>query len=130
MCEFCESDEYKKYLIPLRSTYADDNTCEYVSPSNYEEKDIQEEGICYRGIMSCENCDGCADGNYVFKMNKFSRNQIGIEFYHKIKGLLIAPFSESLSVNFCPWCGRRVVDDKDFVEFHKCVIGGVKEDKE
>lgn len=130
MCKFCKNNGYKKYLIPLRSTYADDNTCEYVSPENYEERNIQENGICYRGVMSCEDCDGCADGNYTFKLNKHEDNSIGLEFYHKIRGLKISPFSELLSINYCPWCGNKLVDDNKMIEFENCVIGGIREEQE
>ena len=121
MCKFCDDlKNYKKYKIPIRNTYANDNTCEFVSPENYKDGCFYKDGISFRGIMNCEDCDGCKDDNYLFYLNSCN-NYISIDFYHKIKDLTIAPCSESLVINFCPWCGKKI--SKIIIPFDQCCLG-------
>lgn len=106
MCEFCDSltDNTKKITWQVRSTYADDNICEFVNDEN------------------CDVCEGCKmwfkiDG-YDYDGNAF----IGITYNQELtstdgKQVIIRPFSESIQFNFCPICGKQI--SKEVKEFEK-----------
>lgn len=100
MCKFCESivDNTKDILLTSRSRLLEDNTCE---------------------IIAEDNCDNCDDGCYeYFKLNGYkSRGNIyiNIDYYKNIRKVIIAPCSESLHINYCPYCGKQISKDiKDF----------------
>lgn len=81
--------------IQVRSTYADDNVCEYINNDN------------------CEFCPRCF---MIFRFYGFNIDEnlhVGIEYnqeiYDKNKNkIIVSPFSESLQFNYCPFCGRQI----------------------
>lgn len=110
MCQFCET-EYESYYVPARTAYADDNLCEKIRDDN------------------CTDCLGCVEDNYHFTLyshhyrtDSFS---IALGLVRKINDIIIAPTSETLSINYCPWCGRKL-HNKDDVEFNKCCVQRLK----
>lgn len=125
MCEFCDNLEWRTYRFDLRNFGADNNVCEYVS-AKYNKYDdtsfIDEYGICYSGTIYCDDCDGCKNDNLLFGLNTYD-NYFGFCYYHKIRDLIIVPSSEMVKFNYCPWCGKQIVDDKDKVPFERCYFG-------
>lgn len=99
MCKFCESIINKSRNIEWfqRSRYADDNFCEKVLKDN------------------CSNCKECtetfeldgwmSEGN-MFLINKYERTNGDIKIHSS---------SESLHINYCPYCGKQV--SKDIIDF-------------
>ena len=113
MCEFCkDKSSYLQFRVPYRTNSADDNRCEYGSPDNCDG---------YIVGCDCKNCNGCVEDNLYFSIKKFSDNRIAFEFYHKIKDLIINPFSEAININYCPFCGERLNDE--IIDFDKCCLG-------
>lgn len=126
MCKFCDDLKWRTYRVLLRNFSADNNVCEYVSTrhGNYDDTGFVDEcGICYSGTIHCDDCDGCKDNNLLFELKTYENN-IGVNYYHKIRDLTIAPSSEMIQINFCPWCGRQLIDDDKKVSFDKCHMGG------
>lgn len=115
MCKFCDDLTWRQYRIPYRNCMADDNSCDYGSPN------VNNGYFCGR---TCENCDGCADENLYFSIRTYDNN-IGFDFSHRIKELVIEPSSEMVQINFCPWCGKKLSDE--IVPFEKCGIEGMVE---
>lgn len=77
----------------------------------------------------CTDCLGCVEDNYHFTLyshhyrtDSFS---IALGLVRKINDIIIAPTSETLSINYCPWCGRKL-HNKDDVEFNKCCVQRLK----
>jgi hypothetical protein len=89
MCKLCDKLDYKTIIIPNRTSMADDNVCEIAINND------------------CGECDGCADENNYFSINMWEDN-ICLNYYHKVKDLIIAPISVRFSINYCPMCGKRI----------------------
>ena len=97
MCDFCSNikNRNKEIIWLVRSTYADDNVCEYVNNKN------------------CENCKGC---NMHFKLSGYEydgNTYVGVEYCQVItpnnsEDVIIRPFSESVQFNYCPFCGKQI----------------------
>lgn len=107
MCKFCESITNRKLDVTLssRSRLAVDNTCEFIG----------------------EDCSKCKDGcNEYFKIGGFESNgntYINVDFYKEVGNIIIAPFSESIHINYCPYCGRKLSTEiKDFDDLHNHII--------
>lgn len=115
MCKFCDDLSWRKYSIPARNKMDSDNLCQCLSRGRIDgspETDSDAPVFCHT------KCDGCAEGNEHFEL--FSRdNRIGLSFAFKAKGLQIARNSEMLTINFCPWCGKKLTEQP--VEFEKSV---------
>ena len=97
MCQFCETlkDKTKDIKWRVRSTYAEDNICEYV---NDEE---------------CSCCDGCISHFKLVNYEMEGNTRISIEFCQKLKDnqgneVIIEPFSEPIQWNYCPICGEQI----------------------
>ena len=101
MCEFC-SVFTKAYRVPVRNTYAADNMCEVIKGDN------------------CKDCDGCMDKNYHFTLYKRD-DAIGMGLIRKIGSVVCAPSSESILINYCPWCGEKLNKDDKYT-FDKCCV--------
>ena len=98
MCEFCDSLEYKEVIIPNRTSLADDNICDFASPD--------ESGYNH----SCKDCYGCSEENNYFSITTWDDN-LYLNYYHKIKDVIIAPISARFSINYCPMCGRKITEN-------------------
>lgn len=110
MCEFCDSitDRNKEITWLVRSTYADDNICDFVN-----------ENIC-------SSCNGC---NMNFSLDGYVWDDnvvVGIKYEQKIISstgyeVVVHPFSETIQFNYCPICGKQISkyikDFKDYYEF-------------
>lgn len=95
-----------------RSTSCDDNTCELMGDlANY---------VNGYHRTACEDCYGCSKENMRFELAS-KDNYISIGYFHRIKSLCIEPFSESIVINYCPWCGKKLTDEP--VDFKKCHYG-------
>jgi len=94
MCKFCDNLRYKEIKVPSKTSLADDNVCEFASPSEY-------------GDFECKNCGGCSDDNHFFSITSWDDN-MQLSYYHKIKEVIIAPVSTRFNFNFCPMCGKRI----------------------
>lgn len=113
MCKFCDNLEWRVYKTSYRNSSTDDNMCERLSP------DVIINGE-YFGI-NCTDCDGCKAEN-ISMFLRTCDNRMGINYYRKIKDMVIDQYSEMFSINFCPWCGKQLVEK--LVDFDKC---GLKE---
>lgn len=98
MCKFCDNLEYKEVVVPNRTSLADDNICDFASPSL--------SGYSY----DCESCYGCAKENNYFSITTWD-NSLCLNYYHKIKDVIIAPISARFCINYCPMCGRKITDN-------------------
>lgn len=101
-------------MISQRTTSADDNVCEIASPW------VTDEGEVVDYISDCSDCKGCAKDNKHFMLSSWE-NYISLGYVHEIKKLIIRPYSEAVQINYCPWCGRKLVDE--LVEFEECHCG-------
>ncbi len=108
MCKFCECliDNTKDILLSSRSRLSIDNTCEIIADDD------------------CSNCkDGC---NEYFKLGgSVSNDNVSIQvcFHKEVKDIIIAPFSELLHINYCPFCGEQISKDiKDFNDLYNHII--------
>lgn len=90
MCKFCDNLEYRDIKIDTRTSLADDNVCEFIVQNDCEQ---------------CEN--GCSSDNNYFSITMWEDN-LHLNYYHKIRDLIIAPISMRFSINFCPMCGKRI----------------------
>jgi hypothetical protein len=100
MCRFCDNiiDKTKEIIWNVRSTYADDNICEFVNGND------------------CGSCDKC---EMYFKLDSYELNgniNVGMQYNQKIttpdgKDVIIRPFSEMLQFNYCPFCGKQISKD-------------------
>lgn len=104
MCDFCNDLKYKEIIIPMRTTLAEDNICKFVSPNEFN--------IDY----DCSDCKGCADENNYFSITA-QEDTISINYYHKIRDVIIAPISARLSFNYCPMCGKRISEKDNKLKF-------------
>jgi hypothetical protein len=109
MCEFCEGLKSKEKGITwhTRSSYADDNICEYIDSHETESH---------------------------FKLVSHEYNNtayVGIEYYQyvltnedDIEKVVINPFSESIPFNYCPICGIQLSENivTDMTHFYKNYI--------
>lgn len=110
MCKFCDNLEYRRYKVQQRTTSADDTTCEFGSP----DLDVAD-------TYNCSGCRGCTKDNLRFELAAW-KNYISLAFVHRIRRLIIEPFSEAIQINFCPWCGKKLTEEP--VDFDKCHCGG------
>lgn len=100
MCDFCENMNTKKKL-QFRTTYADDNLCDVIR--NKDE------------YHNCEGCGGCNDENNEFSISMKWSNYLDVSYYRKMSTLdgnelVIAPISEGIKINYCPFCGKKLKD--------------------
>ena len=102
MCKFCDNLEYRTITIPNRTNMADDNVCEFASP---EIIDIDGEKITYG--VNCADCRGCADENSYFSITTWEDNMC-LNYYHKVRDVIIAPVGARFNFNYCPMCGKRI----------------------
>ena len=116
MCDFCKNLDCQKHLIPQRYSMDIDNLCQVLTTGNIDSSD---ENCCYDDV-NCSDCDGCAEGNESFSLNVYG-NRIAVSYLFKAKGLIIDRSSETLAINFCPWCGRQLSDK--IIGFDKCLLG-------
>lgn len=106
MCEFCDNySEHKVFYVPIRNTYADDNICETIK-------------------QTCEDCHGCSDENYHFSLYK-NEDSIGLGFIHDLGDITIAPTSERIYINYCPFCGKKL-HHRDITTFDRCCVSELK----
>jgi hypothetical protein len=98
MCQFCDNLKYQIIKVPIRTSLADDNVCEFASPD--------ESGTSY----DCNDCDGCKEENNYFSITMWDNN-LCLSYYHKIKNIIIAPESARFSINYCPMCSKKITDD-------------------
>jgi len=107
MCEFCENitNRDKEIIWNVRSTYADDNICEFVNDNN------------------CSVCEGCF---MHFKLSGYKSYDediyVGVEYNQELtssdgKKVYVRPFSETIQFNYCPICGKQI--SKNIKEFGK-----------
>lgn len=115
MCKFCDDLKWRQYSVPARNKMDSDNLCQCLSCGRI---DGSEETDSYWPVSCPENCDGCAEGNEHFKLFA-SDNRIGLSYAFKATGLQIARNSEMLTINYCPWCGKKLTDQP--VEFEESV---------
>lgn len=114
MCEFCDNitnrDKEIRWLV--RSTYAEDNICEFANG---------------------HNCDDCNDCNMKFVLSGYTYNDnvmVGIDYEHRLKtykgkDVIIHPFSESMQFNYCPICGKQISKHiRDFEKYYEIEING------
>jgi hypothetical protein len=105
MCQFCENIKDEKFTWQVRSTYADDNICEFVNGND------------------CDICSGCKTWfnltGYDYKGNTY----VGVTYNQILSNgetdVIIRPFSESIQFNYCPFCGQQISKEVlDFKDFH------------
>lgn len=71
-------------------------------------------------INDCEDCDsGCADKNFHFTIYKW-KESLAFGFIHVTPKCTIAQTSESIAINYCPWCGEKISEQE--VSFEKCCV--------
>lgn len=102
MCNFCDG-KIIEIKIPRRTSYAEDNVCEQLSPD--------ESKTCY----DCVGCNGCADQNNYFSINYIKDtvgdgNIVDLSYYHKIRNTIIQPISARFEFKYCPFCGKKLTD--------------------
>lgn len=108
MCKYCDSlKEYKTITIPIRTSMADNNICEFARPDLVVIDEITEE-TANMGC-NCKGCLGCAEENNYFSVD-FWNDDMCINYYHKIDEVIIAPVSARFSINYCPMCGKKIND--------------------
>lgn len=106
MCNFCDNikNTDKKICWSVRSTYADDNICEFVNDIN------------------CENCKEC-DMQFLLSGYEYNSNTyVTVSYDQSIvskddEKVIIRPFSESLQFNYCPFCAKQI--SENILEFDK-----------
>jgi NADH:ubiquinone oxidoreductase subunit F (NADH-binding) len=114
MCEFCESlkDKTKEIIWSVRSSYADDNMCEFVNDEN------------------CQYCNGCKEGFVIDAYDYEKNTKVDITYFKTIstkdrKEVKVHPFSESIQWNFCPICGKqisnKILDFEDYYSHQICI---------
>ena len=106
MCEFCEAlkDETKEINWSVRSSYADDNICEFVNEEN------------------CQYCNGCQEGFTVDAYDYKGNTKVCITYSKTVgtkdgKEVIVRPFSEGIQWNYCPICGEQI--SKEILDFDK-----------
>lgn len=108
MCKFCESllDETKEIIWSVRSTYADDNICEFVND---------------------EDCSNCSDCKMYFNLDGYEykgNTSVNVTYNQTVttkdkKQVIIRPFSEGIQFNYCPICGKQMSKTvKDFDDYY------------
>jgi hypothetical protein len=101
MCDFCENMGTEKKL-QFRTTYADDNLCDLIRGDNIYSCD-------------CEGCNGCMDENNQFSIYMKWSNYLNVAYFRKMttldnNELVIAPISEGIKIEYCPFCGKKLED--------------------
>ena len=114
-CKYCEAMlNMKSIKWEVRSTYAEDNVCEFVNDCD------------------CNCCKNCVQE---FKLNPYKYNSeimLAIEYEQRIRSLngeevIIHPFTETIPFNFCPLCGEKMNKNIDIDRYN--VILTIKEDE-
>lgn len=97
MCKFCEGIFDKNYDMEwnMRTSFADDNFCEKV----FED--------------SCDNCEQCCieyklNGRYI---SESDHAYLTCEYKFDNGDIKMHNFTEILPINFCPYCGRQLVNN-------------------
>lgn len=109
MCEFCEGlkDKDKEITWQVRSTYADNNICEFVND------------------ITCSTCGGCKMGFTLKGYDYEGNTYVEVEYKQVLKSIdevevVIWPFSEGIQFNFCPICGDQLSKKlKHWREYHQ-----------
>lgn len=101
MCKFCEGlfKEKKEIIWEMRNSYADDNFCEKILNDNCEE---------------CKMCD------ISYRLTGWYLNKVPyIMCSYKFNNgdILMWNSTESLPINYCPYCGEKINLDK-MVDFN------------
>lgn len=96
MCKFCEGLFEKDCSMRwnMRSSYSDDNFCEKI-------------------FDSCENCSQC-NIHYILKGVKIEETGhvfINCEYTYTNGDIVMKNFTESLNINFCPYCGKQLAEN-------------------
>jgi len=104
VCKYCDNLEYRSIKIPNRANTADDNVCEIASPEI-----VEIDGEKYNAGSKCEGCYGCTDENSYWYITTWE-DIISLNYYHKVRDLIIAPCSCRFAINFCPMCGKRILE--------------------
>ena len=120
MCKFCDDLKWRQYSVAYRSSFADDNFCELVSPVLYTNEDGDLEVIG----SDCENCNGCAQTD-IFTLTACD-TRIGLQFQRDANDAHIGQFSEMFHINFCPFCGKWI--SEEIIPFEKIRHISVKEE--
>jgi hypothetical protein len=100
MCKFCDTLKNEvKIKWDMRSTYADDNVCDYVS--NYNR---------------CCFCNGCDSVFHITPIKIDDDVYINIDYHQSITDedgeiVTIEPFSEKIKFIYCPMCGEQISKD-------------------
>lgn len=103
MCNFCDTISKNNFVLEERSTYAEDNICEFVNN------------------LDCNLCESCLPHFELFSFqdNYKERSFIQIGYYKKVfsknSKVIVHPFSESIQINYCPFCGEKI--SKHVVQF-------------
>ena len=96
MCRFCDLLKHGGEMYwSERSTFANDNLCEFAS-----QKDE---------YSMCEGCNECDERG--FKLTSYvldGNTRVGVSYFRQPHGVEVSPFSEPIPFSFCPFCGERV----------------------
>ncbi|MGL4573068.1 MAG: hypothetical protein ACRCVJ_18655 [Clostridium sp.] len=98
-CKYCNAMKNGKTIkVNQRSTYADDNMCENICNDNCSNKSCKQDFLI-KGY-ECNN-----------------EVRVSLEWNCEIKGcnkeINIQPFSESIKIKYCPFCGEQISFSKD-----------------
>lgn len=98
-CKYCGAiKDRKRISINQRSTYAIDNMCENICNNDCSDKECEQ----YFMIGGYENHDEL---------------RISLEWHCEIKSCnkntIIKPFSESIKLKYCPFCGEQLSTSED-----------------
>ena len=96
MCKFCDLLKNSGTLIwKERSTFADDNLCEYASENS--------------GCVMCDDCGGCHDRGFELDLYNFDDQALmRVSYYRKVCDVTVSTSSETMPFSFCPFCGEQV----------------------
>lgn len=100
MCKFCEALKNKNNIeVSVRSTYVDDNTCEYLVNND---------------------CSSCGECNMKFVLNAHEIDEDHFVCMNYEQTMMngkfkIHPFSEGIQFNYCPICGTQI--SKNLIDF-------------
>lgn len=99
MCKFCDLLKNGGDMIwEERSTFADDNLCEFASVGGEH--------------RMCDGCSGCKGRGFKLSSYKQGGNaKLSVSYFRKAFDIEVSPFSESLPISFCPFCGEQVSEN-------------------
>ena len=108
MCKLCDViKQEKKIKWFTRSTYGDDNVCEKVNG------------------QTCSLCKGCKmDFTIDFLEHNKGNYYASLEYEQVVamhlnqEDVIIHPFTESVHINYCPQCGKKISKDIEEINHH------------